>query len=95
MSLELLIVWSQLAMSLFKTREWWVVEIGDGDATADICGSGSLLVSNLNPEEPTKSQVVIGSYTGSLNIYSPQVSIFILWTYKNKIKLLLDFILFI
>lgn len=61
-------------MSLFKTREWWTAEVGDGDVPEDICAGSSLLVAHLSPEEPEATQLVVGSFTGSLNIYSPQVS---------------------
>lgn len=61
-------------MSLFKTREWWTVDVGDGDAPEDICGGGSLLTAHLNAEDSNGTQIVVGCYTGGLNIYNPQVS---------------------
>ena len=61
-------------MSLFKTREWWTVDVGDGDAPEDICGGGSLLTAHLNAEDSKGTQIVVGCYTGGLNIYNPQVS---------------------
>ena len=59
-------------MSLFKTRDWWVTDVGEG-FSSPICADGSLLVSHLNPEDPDQIHVVVGSFSGNLNIYSPQV----------------------
>ncbi|XP_018007608.1 protein PTHB1 isoform X2 [Hyalella azteca] len=64
-------------MSLFKIRDWWTTEVGDGSTDDDICSAGCLLIAQLNAEYPEdmQEQVIVGCHTGSLHLYCPKVTI--------------------
>lgn len=64
-------------MSLFKAREWWgmIVESANTGEEEE-CDVGSLLVANVNNEQPARVKVVVGGFSGALRVFLPQVCFF-------------------
>jgi hypothetical protein len=56
-------------MSLFKTKEWWRTQCGDG---AEVFDGHSLLVARrLLGEDGPEESLVVGGHAGYLRIYAP------------------------
>lgn len=62
-------------MSLFKARDWWSTVVQSGGGEEEECDAGCLVIANINNEDPPKDKIIVGGFSGSLRIYSPQVSI--------------------
>ncbi|XP_050720589.1 protein PTHB1-like isoform X2 [Eriocheir sinensis] len=60
-------------MSLFKAREWWGTVVESANAgEEEECDVGSLLVANVNNEQPVRVKVVVGGFSGALRVFLPQ-----------------------
>uniref|UniRef100_A0A0G4FL56 PTHB1 N-terminal domain-containing protein n=1 Tax=Chromera velia CCMP2878 TaxID=1169474 RepID=A0A0G4FL56_9ALVE len=56
-------------MSLFTTREWWSVNVGEGDETFD---EGCMCAGNFGGCSPSREKIVVGSFSGVLRVFLPQ-----------------------
>eukprot|EP00048_Salpingoeca_helianthica_P024810 m.35499 g.35499 ORF g.35499 m.35499 type:complete len:786 (-) comp9599_c0_seq1:25-2382(-) len=53
-------------MTLFSARPWWSAPGGG------VCDKGCLCIANINNDPSTGNKIILGSYTGVLQIYCPQ-----------------------
>ncbi|XP_063611687.1 protein PTHB1-like [Penaeus indicus] len=59
-------------MSLFKARDWWSTVVQTEGGEEEECDAGCLVIANINNEDPPKDKIVVGGFSGSLRIFSPQ-----------------------
>ncbi|XP_042217578.1 protein PTHB1-like isoform X2 [Homarus americanus] len=59
-------------MSLFKARDWWSTVVEGEEGREEECDTGCLVIGNINNENPPKDKIVVGGFSGTLRVFSPQ-----------------------
>ena len=54
-------------MSLFKTRDWWSTQCGDGEDFDEAC----VAIGNADDAADGASKIVVGSHAGILRVFAP------------------------
>lgn len=52
-----------------------VGSVNAGEEEEEECDVGSLLLANINNEEPARVKVVVGGFSGGLRVFLPQVRV--------------------